>query len=78
VRVGAPGVSVYSTIPGGGYASWSGTSMSTGLASGEAALVRAAFPTLNAGNVISRIANTATKISGAVPLRINAAAGVTP
>jgi thermitase len=76
VRVAAPGVSIWSTVPGGQYGSWSGTSMSTGLASGEAALVRAAYPTLSAQDVISRIANTSTKISGAVPLRINAGASV--
>ena len=76
VRVLAPGVSMWSTVPGGQYASWSGTSMSTALASGEAALVRAAYPTLSAQDVISRIANTSTKVSGAVPLRINAGAAL--
>ena len=76
VRVGAPGLSVWSTVPGGQYASWSGTSMSSGLTAGEAALVRAAYPTLSAQDVIGRIANTSTKISGAVPLRINAGASV--
>lgn len=76
VRVAAPGVSVWSTVPGGQYAFWSGTSMSAALASGEAALVRAAYPSLSAQDVIGRIANTSTKISGAVPLRINAGAAV--
>jgi thermitase len=76
VRVAAPGVSIWSTVPGGQYASWNGTSMSTGFASGEAALVRAAYPTFSAQDTISRIANTSTKISGAVPLRINAGASV--
>jgi thermitase len=76
VRVLAPGVSMWSTVPGGQYATWSGTSMSTGLASGEAALVRAAYPTLSAQNVISRITGTSTKVSGAVQLRINAGAAL--
>jgi thermitase len=76
VRVLAPGVSMWSTVPGGQYASWSGTSMSTALASGEAALVRAAYPTLSAQDVISRIANTSTRVSGAVQLRIDAGAAV--
>jgi subtilisin family serine protease len=76
VRVAAPGVSVSSTVPGGQYGAWSGTSMATGLASGEAALVRAAYPSFSAQTVIARIANTARKISGPVPLRIDAGASV--
>jgi subtilisin family serine protease len=76
VRVAAPGLSVSSTVPGGQYGTWSGTSMSTGLASGEAALVRAAYPSFSAQTVIGRIVNTAKKISGAVPLRIDAGASV--
>jgi subtilisin family serine protease len=76
VRVVAPGVSLLSTVPGGGYASWSGTSMATGLASGEAALVRSAYSAFSAQDVISRIANTSTRISGQVSLRINAGAAV--
>jgi subtilisin family serine protease len=69
-------VSVWSTIPGGQYATWSGTSMATGLASGQAALVRAAYPYLSAQTVISRITNTARRISGPVPMRIDAGASV--
>jgi thermitase len=76
VDVSAPGVSVWSTVPGGQYATWSGTSMSTGLASGEAALVRAAYPSLSAQTVIARITNTAKRINGPVPMRIDAAASV--
>jgi thermitase len=76
VDVSAPGASVWSTIPGGQYATWSGTSMATGLASGEAALVRAAYPYLSAQTVISRITNTARRISGPVPMRIDAGASV--
>ena len=76
VDAAAPGVSVWSTVPGGQYATWSGTSMATGLASGEAALVRAAYPSFSAQSVIARIANTAKKISGPVPLRIDAGASV--
>lgn len=39
VDVVAPGVDVYSAVPGGGYSWWSGTSMATAVASGAGSLV---------------------------------------
>ena len=76
VDVAAPGASIWSTVPGGQYATWTGTSMASGLASGNAALVRAAYPSMSAQTVISRITGTARKIGGSVPLRIDAGASV--
>lgn len=48
VDVFAPGVDIYSTLPGNKYMSWSGTSMATPMVTGEAALLRSYFPKLTA------------------------------
>ena len=40
----APGVDIWSTLPGGQYGAWDGTSMAAPIVSGIAALVRTAFP----------------------------------
>ena len=45
VHVGAPGSSIYSTWPGNGYSTLSGTSMATPHVTGLAALIKAARPT---------------------------------
>jgi subtilisin family serine protease len=76
VKVAAPGDRVTSTMAGHGYATWSGTSMATALASGEAALVRAAFPQLRAGAVVQQMVKTSTAIPGQVPRRLDANAAV--
>ena len=52
VNVFAPGVAIYSTIPGGDkYMSWDGTSMAAPVVSGIAALLRSYFPSLKAPEI---------------------------
>ncbi len=78
VSVAAPGQDVLSSVPGGGYGTWSGTSMAAPLAAGEAALVRAVYPNLSAAEAVECIVETAADIPDPVPLRIDAAAALGP
>jgi len=74
VRVAAPGERIVSTLPGGSYAAWSGTSMATPLTAGVAALARAVYPALRPKDAMMLIVYTAAPLSGPVPLRVDAAA----
>jgi type VII secretion-associated serine protease mycosin len=56
----APSDGISSTLPGGRYAIGTGTSESTALIAGAAALVRAKFPQLSAAEVVHRLTATAT------------------
>lgn len=76
VQVAAPGDHILSSVPGGGYATWSGTSMATPLAAGTAALVRAACPSLRPADIASRIVTTGAALSGPVRRRVDAAAAL--
>ena len=61
----APGVNVASDYPGGFDPSNNGTSFASAFVSGEAALVRAAYPRLTAAQVVHRIIATAAGRTGA-------------
>jgi subtilisin family serine protease len=73
VQIAAPGERIVSSIPGGGYAIWSGTSMAAPLAAGSAALVRAAYPSLRPSDVVTRIVTTGAPLAGQVRRRVDAA-----
>src|SRR5207253_2361454 len=60
VDVGAPGVGIYSTVPGGGYGYKSGTSMATPHVAGVVALVEAVHPTWSMSQVINAILQSVT------------------
>jgi subtilisin family serine protease len=55
VDVAAPGKDIYSTINGGGYASYSGTSMATPHVSGGAALIKSEYPNATNAEIKDRL-----------------------
>ena len=63
VDVFAPGVGIYSTIPGSKYADHSGTSMAAPVVAGLAALIRSYYPKLTAVQVKDIIMRSAIKIN---------------
>jgi serine protease len=63
VDLGAPGSSVYSTIPGNGYAYYNGTSMATPHVAGAAALVLGLHPDWTYAQVRDAILKTARPIA---------------
>lgn len=63
VHVAAPGVNIFSSVTGGGYEAWSGTSMATPHVSGVAALLVANEPELSNLELKQRITATVKPIS---------------
>jgi subtilisin family serine protease len=62
IAVAAPGTSVYSTVPGGGYKNLDGTSMASPHVAGVVALIRSANPKLTPAQVRSKLATEANDI----------------
>jgi hypothetical protein len=67
VDIAAPGESIFSALPIDGYAQWSGTSMATAFVTGQATLIRSAFPSLPVANVSQHIQATAQPIDEVNP-----------
>jgi hypothetical protein len=82
VALSAPGAGIYSTVKGGTYGGWNGTSFSSPVAAGVAALMMAAKPSLDGTKIESLMYSTAFDLgaAGRDPLygygRVDATAGV--
>lgn len=67
IGVMAPSEQLVGAVPGGGYVIWQGTSGATPIVAGIAALVRSAYPEMDAANVIQRILATARPVTATTP-----------
>ncbi|MFK7827128.1 MAG: S8 family serine peptidase [Oligoflexales bacterium] len=64
VHLAAPGKDILSTIPGGQYASFSGTSMASPHVAGAAALIKSIYPQLIGEQIKDKVLNTTDPIQG--------------
>ena len=71
VDLGAPGVSIYSTVPNAGYALKEGTSMAAPHVSGAAALLLSRYPLLNYTQIKSRLMLNVDQVSGMPGLTVS-------
>jgi type VII secretion-associated serine protease mycosin len=67
IAVSGPSEELVGVMPDGSHIQWSGTSAAAPIVSGLVALVRAAYPELDAANVINRVITTADPNGQAVP-----------
>lgn len=66
VHLGAPGVGIYSSLPGNKYASWNGTSMAAPHVSGAAALYLSKYPNAAPSELKSRLMSSADPVAALV------------
>jgi subtilisin family serine protease len=58
----SPGSSIYSSVPGGGYSSWSGTSMATPHVAGTWAVLKSKFPGASVDEILNALQTTGVLI----------------
>ena len=76
VRFAAPGDRITSSVPGGAYGTWSGTSMAAPLFAGTAALVRSAYPGMKPDDILRRIGSRSAALCGSNIRQIDANAAL--
>ena len=76
VHLAAPGDRITSSVPGGGFGTWSGTSMAAPLVAGTAALVLGLDPTLTPDDVARRLVRRTAALCGTQLRQVDAAAAV--
>jgi len=76
IDLAAPGEGLTSTVPGGGYGTWSGTSMASPLVAGTAALVRSVAPSLAPKDVLQRLKRATTQLCGSHLFQLDAYSAV--
>jgi subtilisin family serine protease len=76
VQLAAPGNTIISSVPNGGYGVWSGTSMAAPLVAGTIALVRASNPDLDPKEAVDRLVTTGQPLCGSTLLNLDAGAAM--
>jgi subtilisin family serine protease len=77
VHLTAPGDAVTSSVPGGGYGTWSGTSMATPWVAASAALLMSARPAMPPKEAVRQLARTAAPLCGTALRQVDPLAALT-
>lgn len=76
ILIAAPGDGITSSVPGGGWGTWGGTSMAAPLVSGTVALLRAAAPAMTAKEAVRCVRRAGSSLSATSIFQVDAAAAL--